>query len=189
MPGFMTMEDDPLDEVYAFVERAYVRLQVGDLLLRCVEIRSSTPLQQMVEGLVMAGPRSLGVLREMLAESGQRKIQIIDDLQQVYSEFESELKRYGVQLEELKNTDSIHHLTKIRLLALLHEQGVLDEEAQVVCLQILRNSQEMMLSLLEHVHLLEEIEIYIQDWLWGLAYQSARKDLVGERDTFTHISI
>jgi hypothetical protein len=59
------MADDPIDAVYSYVERAYVRLQAGDILIRCMEEGNALPMQQMVEGLVLAGPQSLSVLREM----------------------------------------------------------------------------------------------------------------------------
>ena len=77
------MTDDPLDAVYSYVERAYIRLQAGDILIRCLDEGNSAPIQQMVEALVLAGPHSMGVLQEILAEAEQRKGQIIDDLQQL----------------------------------------------------------------------------------------------------------
>jgi hypothetical protein len=77
------MADDPLDAVYSYVERAYIRLQAGDVLIRCLDEGYATPIQQMVETLVLAGPRSMGVLQEILAEAEQRKGQIMDDLHQL----------------------------------------------------------------------------------------------------------
>lgn len=170
-------DDDPLDAVYAFVERAYIRLQAGDVLLRCLELGNPSPMQSMVEGLVLAGPQSIGVMREMLAESAQRKMQVMDDLQQVFSEFETNLKNYGVRLRGMKNALEVTQLTSARFLALLQEHGVGDEEVQAVCLQILQDSRDLMDSMKGHVKLLEDIETYLQDWLWGLAYQSARQEM------------
>ena len=77
------LADDPLDAVYSYVERAYIRLQAGDVLIRCLDDGSAAPIQQMVEALVLAGPRSMGVLQEILAEAEQRKGQIVDDLHQL----------------------------------------------------------------------------------------------------------
>jgi hypothetical protein len=77
------MTDDPLDAVYSYVERAYIRLQAGDVLIRCLDEGNAAPIQQMVEALVLAGPRSMGVLQEVLAEAEQRKGQIMDDLHQL----------------------------------------------------------------------------------------------------------
>lgn len=175
------MADDPIDAVYSYVERAYVRLQAGDILIRCLEEGNASPMQQMVEGLVLAGPQSLAVLREMRLEASQRKSQVLDDLHQVYSDLENSLLSFGVVLTNIKSAASITGLKSDRFLGIMQDQGVLEEDTQVACLQILRDSREIITSLAKHVELLEDIEIYLQDWLWGLAYQLAR-DGFGESD-------
>jgi hypothetical protein len=96
------MADDPIDAVYSYVERAYVRLQAGDILIRCMEEGNASPMQQMVEGLVLAGPKSLSVLREMRSESAHRKSQILDDLHQVYSDLENSLGYIGCRTDRCK---------------------------------------------------------------------------------------
>lgn len=170
------MSDDPLDAVYSFVERAYVRLQAGDILIRCLDEDSSTPIQQFVEGLILAGPQSLNPLREILAEVEQRKAQAQDDLHQVFSEFEGSLKSYGAYLTSVKDAFSLLQLTSVRFLSFLREQNINEEKAQIACLQLLKDSRELMVSMARHIRLLEEIEAYLRDWIWGLAYQSTRQD-------------
>ncbi len=168
------MAHDPLDDVYSFVERAYIRLQAGDVLIRCLEEGSPAPIQGMVEGLVVAGPQSINVLREIMAEAGQRKAQVMDDLHQLFNDLEHSLKSYGVALSNSKSTLGMTQLTPARFLSMLREQGITEEKIQIDCLKLLRDSRELMVSLANHVRLLEEIETYLKDWLWGLAYQSAR---------------
>jgi hypothetical protein len=171
------VKDDPIDAVHAFVERAYIRLQAGDVIMRCMDTGSSSPIQQMVEGLILAGPKSLGVLREMLAESGQRKLQVMDDLQQVFSDLQKNLNQYGILLTGIKGALSIRGLTQATFLIMLQEQGVLDEEVQNTCLRLLKESRDLIDSMSVNVILLEEIETYLADWLWGLAYESAHHAL------------
>lgn len=173
------MSDDPLDAVYSYVERAYVRLQAGDLLLRCIEEGSTDPIQQIVESFVLAGPQSLDTLREILAEAAQRKSQVYDDLNQIYNQLEENLKSYGVQLGEIKGALGVTSLTPIRFLAMLREQGVVEEDQKIACLQVLKDARELMLSLAEHLQLFEEVEKYLADWLWVLAYQSVRQNKEG----------
>jgi hypothetical protein len=127
------MSDDPLDAVYSYVERAYIRLQAGDVLIRCLDEANAAPIQQMVETLVLAGPGSIGVLQEILAEAEQRKAQILDDLHQ--------LKARATSPE-------------------------LDQEGN-----------EIIGNLEARIQLLDEIETYLQDWVWGLAYQTTRQIL------------
>jgi hypothetical protein len=129
------MADDPIDAVYSYVERAYVRLQAGDILIRCMEEGNALPMQQMVEGLVLAGPQSLSVLREMRTESAHRKSQILDDLHQVYSDLENSLGTFGVVLTGVKSAVAITELKSVRFVGMMEEQGVLEEETQMVCLQ------------------------------------------------------
>jgi hypothetical protein len=167
------MEDDPLDAVHAYVERAYIRLQAGEVIMRCMDTGSTIPIHQMVEALILAGPQNLSMLREMLAESGQRKIQVIDDLHQVFNDLKKNLKLYGVRLPEVKSAGSVSKLSSTSFLSILQEQGVTDEEVQTVCMQILKGSRDLIDSMSGNVILLEEIEMYLSDWLWGLAYQRA----------------
>ena len=56
------MSDDAITAVYDFVERAYIRLQAGEVLNHCLDKGDAVPLHNLVEGLVLAGPQSLSVL-------------------------------------------------------------------------------------------------------------------------------
>jgi hypothetical protein len=179
------MVDDALESVYAIVERTYVRLQAGDVLIRCLEEGNTLPMQQMVESLVLAGPQSLSALREILAEVGQRKTQVRDDMHQVYQGLEKGLKSYGVRLLGVKNALSVARLTPSRFLTLLHDQGVDDNDTQVACLQLMQNSRGLIKNLRAHLRLLEEIANFLEDWLWGLAYQSAQQAVNDSRWFFT----
>ncbi|RPI88662.1 MAG: hypothetical protein EHM41_00600 [Chloroflexi bacterium] len=170
------MSEDPLDAVYSYVERAYIRLQAGDLLIRCLDEGSTTAIQQMVEGLVLAGPQSLIVLKEILAEAGQRKSQLQDDLSQIFNEMEKSLNGYGVHLTPGRTPRSMARSSASSFLKLLREQGIEDEGKQMECLQIMRNGKELLKGLIGSIRLLEDIEHYLLDWLWGLAYQSTRND-------------
>jgi hypothetical protein len=127
------MSDDPLDAVYSYVERAYIRLQAGDVLIRCLDEANAAPIQQMVETLVLAGPGSIGVLQEILVEAEQRKAQILDDLHQL--------------------------------------------KAQATSPELNQEGNEIIGNLEARIQLLDEIETYLQDWVWGLAYQTTRQIL------------
>lgn len=177
-------QDDPLKAVYSFVERAYVRLQAGDVLLRCLEESNTLPIQAWVEGLVFAGPQNIGILREILAEVIQRKSQASDDLQQVLHEFERGLKGCGFQLNHTHEILALTTLAPARFFAMLADQGILDEKAQVTCLESLRDTCDLSTNLNAQLRLLEEIEIYLRDWMWGLAYQFTRQE---QADSFSDL--
>jgi hypothetical protein len=170
------MSNDSIDAVYAYVERAYVRLQAGDLLIRCLEESSTEPIRQMVEGLVLAGPVSIIALREILAESGRRKAQLLDDMQQVVKGINSSLRSYGVSLEDENTGVQLPDLTPTHFLAILRQQDIRDNATQVACLRIFQESRDLIESLVTRVRLLEDVEKYLWDWFWGIAHQSAHHE-------------
>lgn len=165
------MDDHPQDSVYSFVERAYMRLQAGDILTRCLDSGCIKPIQDLVEGLVLAGPKNLDSLREVLDETDQRKTQVGDDLHQVFTQFIKVIKSYGVVIEG-ETPDTVQHWTAVWLLDVLRQQGIYEADVQTACLQVWQDSRELLENLSTKLDLLEEIELYLQDWLWGLAYKT-----------------
>jgi len=167
MPG-----DDSLKAVYDFVERACVRLQAGEVLNRCLDDNHSKPVQSWVEGLVVAGPQNIGILYEILAEVGRRQKQIDQDVNQVVNHFEVSLKNNGVHLFDIEKTRLPYEFVPQEFLKLLTDMGISDKETRLDCLRILHDGHELLSSLFDHQKLLEEIETYLEDWMWGMAYQT-----------------
>jgi hypothetical protein len=168
------MPEDPLGAVYAFVERAYFRLQASDVLTQCLDEGRVSPLHRMVESLVLAGPTSLSALREIQEELETRLTQLENDRRQVYSKLDEELKGYGVQLLGMHTPHSLSRLTPGVFLASLRQQGVEHEEAQLACLQHLQDALGLLKTLTRNESLLNDLDFYLQDWLWGVIYQTAR---------------
>lgn len=174
------MSDDALAEVYAYVERAYVRLQAADVLTHCLENGDSEPVQNLVEELVLVGTQSLSALREILAEVTSRKKQLRDDQNQIFTKLDDALKEYGARLLGSYTPLSVGHLTPVGFLALLRQQGVEDDKDQMICLQFFQDTTEFMRGIEGHLRLLDEIETYLEDWLWGLIYQSTHEGWADE---------
>jgi hypothetical protein len=53
-------------------------------------------------------------------------------------------------------------------------QNIIETEARTSCMQVLMDSRELINTLNGRILLLENIEKYLQDWLWGLTYQFIR---------------
>lgn len=167
--------NNPLDAIYAFAEQTYIRMQAGDLLMRCMDSGNLRPMQELVENLVLAGPQSLGTLHEILLETGQRRAQIQDDLQRLYGEFQRKMYQFGVRRsEDLPDALSFARMDDVRFYQLITAHGILEEDVQADCFQEFQDTQDLMNSLIENIELLQSIESYLKDWLWGLAYQSVR---------------
>ena len=169
--------DDPLSSVYALVERAYLRLQAGDVLVQCMEEGSSDPIERLVEELVMAGPVSLGALREIIAEIQQHRSQLEGDYNQVLTELEQTLREHGMQLQGLPSRRVLAELEPRHFLAYLRQQGLDCEQAEQDCLLAFQDSRTLLRGLSEHLQLLDDLRGYLQDWLYGVMYQSARQEL------------
>lgn len=166
------MDRDPLDEVYSFVERTYFRLQASDVLNRCLEDSTLTPIQQMVEQLILTGPRSLIALREIREEVGQRKTQVREDLHQILHDFEHSLDSYGVNFDECQ-VETVVSMSRSSFVRFLSRQGINEKSVKFACLQVLKDCRELVDSSSTRLQFLDEIESYLQDWMWGMAVQSA----------------
>jgi hypothetical protein len=59
-------------------------------------------------------------------------------------------------------------------------QKILEKETRSSSLQVIKDSRELINTLNGKIQLLENIERYLQDWLWGLTYQFIR---LGEDET------
>jgi len=130
----------------------------------------------LIEGLVLAGPQNLPALKEILAETEQRRSQVEDDCRQLMAGMEKSLKAYGVDLVGKHTARQIVRMTQSGFLKQLRAQGMNDENTQIACLQIMKDSRDLMVNVVSRLKLLEKIRNYLQDWLWGLTSPPVHQD-------------
>jgi hypothetical protein len=94
----------------------------------------------------------------------------------VTNQFSIILKGYGISLERQGGNQVLQSLNENQLLEMLDEQDIDDVDERAGALQILTDSQELITTLNGKIQLLENIEIYLQDWLWGLTYQYIKQN-------------
>jgi hypothetical protein len=145
-----------------------------------MEDGSIDPIHVMIQEMVLAGPQSLEALREILGEANKRKTQVYDDLNQVTIQLSIILKGYGINLEAHEGNQILRTLTEAQLLGIMDAQDIIEKETRSGCLQVMKDSKELINTLNNKIQLLENIEKYLKDWLWGLTYQFIRQ---GEDDT------
>src|SRR3989304_4710626 len=109
------MDNNPAGSIYTIVEKAYFRLQAGDVLSRCLEDGSTEPMHETIQELVLAGPQSPGAPRERMGETVKRKAQVYDDLNQVTNHLAKILKEYGINLERQGGSQGIQSLSETKL--------------------------------------------------------------------------
>jgi hypothetical protein len=161
--------------IYTIVEKTYYRLQAGDVLTHCIEDGSSAPIHEMIQEMVIAGPQSLDALREILGETIKRKSQVHDDLSQVINQLSIILKGYGLNLDAYGGKQVLQKIDENQLIEMMNTQELFEADTRTGCLQVLMDSKELITTLDSKIQLLENIENYLQDWLWGLTYQSIRE--------------
>jgi hypothetical protein len=169
------MGNKPSDSIYSIVEKAYFHLQAGDVLSHCMEDATTGPIHEMIQEMVLAGPQSLEALREILAEAMKRKSQVHDDLNQVVNQLSIILKGYGINLEASVGKQLLQSIDERQINDLMDAQKIFDAETRSGCLQVMKDSQELISTLNGKIELLDNIEKYLQDWLWGLTYQFIRQ--------------
>lgn len=184
------MNDDAATAAYEFVERVYVRLEAGEVINHCLDHCDTAPLKTLVEGLVMVGPQSLAVLRELISEAASRKVQLQEARNTIFRKLILNLRECGVKLEGQYTSFNITRLTPAKFGDILRQHSVTDERVLDRCLRLVNESLELLGGLDENFRLLEEIEEYTQDWLWVLIYQAARQewtDFSGSAPTTTQM--
>jgi hypothetical protein len=129
----------------------------------------------MVEGLVLAGPKSLDALREILLEVMKRKSQLKDDINQVINDLRTIMMSYGVKIGKVKGANSLLGIKPTSFLKSIQQQNINDDQTQRSCLQVFQDSRELVLNLNTHLGVLEDIEYYLRDWIWGMAYKQIRR--------------
>lgn len=175
--GFEMMPEDSLEAVFSMVEKAFLRLQAGDIVVSCLEQDDTAPMQKYVEGLVLAGPVSLGALREVRIEVSTRRCQFQEDITNTFMELEQKLSIYGINLSGLADRHLINRLEPSSFQLYMHQHGIDDEIRQRECVRLVHNAKEAMSALARQILLLEEVELYLEDWIWGLIYQSAQQTI------------
>ncbi|MFU8773496.1 MAG: hypothetical protein ACNA8H_13895, partial [Anaerolineales bacterium] len=167
--------DDPLKAVYDFAERVHARMQAGEVLNHCLEQNHSAPVQSWVERLVIAGPQNFRILQEILVEVSHRKVQVNQDILQVIDHYVNSLSTKGVRFADYETNLLKNKLAPEVFMTILKEQRISDRENRLECFQLLYDANEVLKNLYDHLKLLDEIETYLQDWMWGMAYQFARQ--------------
>jgi hypothetical protein len=169
------MADESLETVFSLVERAFVRMEAGEVLIHCLEKDDITPIQKFVEELVLTGPRSLNALREIRSEVEERKERLHGEITHQFSVMEMKLRNYDIQLSGLPPSLSLCGFEKVGFAQLLQQMKVLDVERQQECLRLIHEGKEVMSLIARQILLLEEMSFYLNDWMWGVIYQSAHQ--------------
>jgi len=170
------MQHHPLAMIYEYIEHAYVRQQAGDVLIRCLEEQDVDPMYKLVEELVIAGPQSIVVLREVIAETDQHRSEIQDRLHRLLVHLQAEWSKNSRVLPELPDMLLYSWLPADICIEMIVQDGMQEEQARLVYNTIVRKNRQNMLDMMDQLRILQDIGAYLQDWLWGLSYESYHQE-------------
>lgn len=156
-------------------ERALYRIQAGDVLTACLEQRSDQPMRKLVENLLAAEKKNLLALQETMAETQKRRRQVEDDLRQILTALHANLESCGLSIDNQEDLVSLLRYRRSRLQTLLEVNGIEDETAREECRRLIADAHDLMKTLRARLTILQDIEKYLNDWSWGVMYQSVHQ--------------
>lgn len=111
------MHEDGLEAVISFIERAGIRLKVNEILVECLEEGNTSSFQDLIEELIVAGPDSLRIVREILSEVDL----MLDQLQEKISINNSDLGGMNYFVNDLSEKTQNHIILMKEIHAYLND--------------------------------------------------------------------
>lgn len=168
------MADESLDFLLKTAGREYLRARLDVVIQECFDAANPEPIQKFVQKLVLAGPSTLEILQDILGDVHFRRDQVQDDLNQVLDGLRDNLSSYGIQLQEGQQLWKLAKGKPDHILELCGSLGIDDAHLRGECLQLVRDSHELVKTLRARLNLLDEMNVCVEDWMWGMYYQSTR---------------
>lgn len=166
-----------LDDLLSIAERAYVRMQAGELISQCLDQGDQVPLDNLVQQLVLAGAPSLSILREILEEIRSTRSTLRQEGLAVRQDLREALAGFGVHLPKLLSADPPEAFRRICGQGLREEireaARELAAEDQAVLDEICVDAGERVAKIASRLAVLGHLDSSVRDWLASLAYEAA----------------
>jgi hypothetical protein len=167
-----------LDDLLSIAERAYVRMQAGELISQCLDQGDQAPLDNLVQQLVLAGAPSLSILREILDEIRSTRSTLRQEGLALRQDLKEALAGFGVHLPKLLSADPPEAFRRICGQGLREEireaARELTAEDQAVLDEICVDASGRVAKIAARLALLGHLDSSVRDWLASLAYEAAR---------------
>ncbi len=168
----------PLDELLSIAERAYVRMQAGQLITQCLEQGDSTPFNGLVEQLVLAGSPSLAVLREIQEEISSIRSSLRQEGMAVRQHLKEAFAGFGLHMPQLLALDPPETFRNICGPALRNAvrevSRAMTDEDQALLDELCVEAGERVSAIASRLALLGRLHGSVEDWVSSLAYEAAR---------------
>jgi hypothetical protein len=166
-----------LEDLIAFAERSFVRMQAQELIGQFLEEEDPTPFDQLLENLILAGVTSLTILRDILEEIRAAKSSLGLEAMNLRQKLMDALAEIGIHMPQLPNSEATEALKQIRKLARckdvrdsLQILGCTDEQ---VLREICGDAGNCGEQISRKLMMLNDIEDSVLDWFECLTYEAA----------------
>jgi len=178
------MVDRPLDDLLSMAERAYVRMQAGQLISQCLEQGDAAPFNGLVEQLVLAGAPSLAVLREIQDEIRSMRSTLRQEGMAVRQHLKDAFAGFGLHMPQLLSLDPPETYRNIcgpgLRNAVRDAARVMTTEDQALLDELCVEAGERVSAIASRLALLGRLHGTVDDWLSSLAYEAARESALHE---------
>jgi hypothetical protein len=170
--------NQPLDDLLSIAERAYVRMQAGQLISQCLEQGDASPFNGLVEQLVLAGAPSLAVLREIDDEIRSIRSSLRQEGMAVRQHLKEAFAGFGLHMPQLLSLDPPETYRNIcgpgLRNAVRDASRVMTAEDQALLDELCVEAGERVSAIASRLALLGRLHGTVEDWLSSLAYEAAR---------------
>lgn len=169
------MLSNPLEDLLNFAHRSYVRMEAEQLVQECLALNDPGPFNKMVEALVLDGPSSIYLLREVLEEVQSAQSLLTQEGLGVRQDLMEALTEFDVHLPSLLSIDAPEDFRQIYLQSINVKsgpsQGKLNKEDEELLFEIWSEAGERVLEIARRLSFLKNLEGTIRDWIGSLAYE------------------
>jgi hypothetical protein len=164
-----------LNNLLDLAEQSYIRMEAELLITACVHDGDLAPFNDLLQELVMAGPTSLFVLRDMYQIIRTLKSQLGQEGQVVRQDLKQALLDFGIRLPDeliMRDPGSWWRNQELTREVQAAAKGM-DQSSAVLVNEICVDAANKVSKLARRLVLVNELERAVQDWISGLIYEHA----------------
>ncbi len=164
-----------LNYLLQLAEQSYIRMEAELLITACVHDGDLVPFNDLLQELVMAGPTSLFVLRDMYQIIRTWKSQLSQEGQVIRQDLMQALLDFGIRLpNELIMRDPESWWRNQELAREVQAAATsLEQNSVALVNEICVDAGNKVSKLARRLVLVTELEHAVQDWISGLIYEHA----------------
>ncbi len=164
-----------LNTLLQLAEQSYIRMEAELLITTCVHDGDLAPFNDLLQELVMAGPTSLFVLRDMYQIIRTLKSKLNQEGQVVRQDLKQALLDFGIRLPDeliMRNPEAWWRNQELAR-EVQAAAASLEQNSAALANEICVDAGNKVSKLTRRLVIVTELEHAVQDWISGLIYEHA----------------